>query len=426
MTLPGSYLDDFAHEHQVPGLSLQLDGRTGTGGRMSAPTTRVFLLPAALYFTCTSQVPGQLQMMMRQAWQEYNLALLTERPAASPFVQLAAALSDASIDGACRLLLKMPEGWQALVSWIEQLMEESLGKGGKGVVVFDDQKLNRRPDVTTEDGANGTLHVRVTTDSIESDEADTFVLHQPSLAGKEPLNRLAALAAGFLGWQLSMALYGYLHHIAFAGQPAVENYKARARTLRKYTDPLKVTLKWKATATDGPLTLLAPEAGKIVEMPPVDTSPASIFARTLQQAVAASDEHGYPQGISLSYLDFTMNGELPTNIVLVLDTHLHRIGNELLGVPVKFRRAPAAYHSTEQSEMDGPPYLVSLRVLMRQHEKSILGTYTDTFLCAQAVSTWQAMLEQGRSCFLLIIDGSADEAVEPLKRFFEDVEEYLN
>src|SRR5437868_4038455 len=44
MTLPGSYLDDFAHEHQVSARPLQLDGRTGTGGRMSAPTTRVFHL----------------------------------------------------------------------------------------------------------------------------------------------------------------------------------------------------------------------------------------------------------------------------------------------------------------------------------------------------------------------------------------------
>ena len=42
MTLPGSYLDDFAQQHQVPTRSLQLDGGTGTGGRMSAPTTRVF------------------------------------------------------------------------------------------------------------------------------------------------------------------------------------------------------------------------------------------------------------------------------------------------------------------------------------------------------------------------------------------------
>jgi len=436
MTLPGSYLDDFAHEHQVPSRPLQPDGRTGTGGRMSAPATRVFLLPAALYFAGPSQAPGQMQIMLRRAWQEYNLALITEQPAASAFVRLAAALSDASLDGACRLLLNMPEGWQALIPWIEQLMEESLGKGGKGILVFNDQTLNggnsssipshRRgrciaptADVSAQD-PSGTLRVNVAVASVESEEDNTFVLYQPSLASKEPKERLAALAASFLGWQLTMALYGYLHHITFAGQPAVENYKARARTLRK-GDPLKVTSKWKATITAGPLTLLAPQTVEMAEIPSEQISPASIFARTLQQVLAASDTEAH-----LGYLDFTMNGELPASVVSVLDTHLHKIGNELLGVPVKLRHAPAAYHSTEQSEMDGPPYLVSLRMLMRNHEKCILGTYTETFLSAQAVSTWQAMLEQGRSCFLLIIDGSQHETPDPLKTFFEDVERYLN
>jgi len=269
--------------------------------------------------------------------------------------------------------------------------------------------------------ASGTLRVRVATESEESEEDHAFVLHQPSLASKEPRDRLAALAASFLGWQLTMALYGYLQHITFAGQPAVENYKARARTLRKYDDPLKVVLKWRTTATDGPLTLLAPQTGEMAGMSSADSSPATIFARTIQQVIAAHDT-----AVRLSYLDFTMNGEFSASIVSVLDTHLHKIGNEMLGAPVKLRYAPAAYHSTEQSEMDGPPYLVSLRVLMRNHEKSILGTYTDTFLCAQAVSTWQAMLEQGRSCFLLIIDGSQHEALDPLKNFFEDVESYLH
>jgi glucose-6-phosphate isomerase len=413
MTLPGSYLDRFAHEQQAPSLPLQLDRGTGTGGRMSAPTTRVFLLPAALYLTRLSEEPRQLRSMLQRAWNEYDLALATERPADHPFVQLAAALSDTSIDGACRLLLSMPEGWQVLVPWIEQLMEESLGKGNKGVVVFTEQPLDRQASASR---TSGTLHVPVTTGTASPSEGNIFVLSQPSLASKEPRDRLAAVAASFLGWQLGMALYGYLQHITFAGQPAVENYKARARVLRAQENPLQVTKNWAATATAPelpsgiPYSLLAPQGVKI------QGSPASTFAKALQPTVAAS-----PGYLSLGYLDLTINGELPSNSLLALDADLHTVGNKLLGIPVKLRRAPAAYHSTEQSEMDGPPFLVSLRVLARDHEKSILGTYTDTFLCAQAVSTWQAMLEQGRPCFLLIMDGSLDDADQSLHRFFSDV-----
>jgi hypothetical protein len=307
----------------------------------------------------------------------------------------------------------MPEGWQAIIPWIEQLMEESLGKGNKGVVVFTEQPLNRQASASR---TSGTLHVQVTTGSASPQESNVFVLSQPSLASRDSRDRLAALAASFLGWQLSMALYGYLQHITFAGQPAVENYKARARVLRDRENPLQVTKDWAARASDTDpsvgisYSLFAPAGVEI------QGSPASTFASVLQRTVTTS-----PKYLSLGYLDLTINGELPSNALSVLDAGLRPVGNELLGLPVKFRRAPAAYHSTEQSEMDGPPFLVSLRVLARDHEKSILGTYSDTFLCAQAVSTWQAMLEQGRPCFLLVMDGSLGDAVEPLHRFFSDV-----
>ncbi len=422
MTLPGSYLDRFAEAQQAPSLPLQLDGGTGTGGRMSAPTTRVFLLPAALYLTRLSGEPGQLRVMLRRAWDEYNLDLATERPAEHPFVQLAAALSDASLDSACRLLLSLPEGWQPLLPWIEQLMEESLGKGGKGVVVFDDQFLNPvdpRFIVGPDYRSSGTLQVQVIIDRTQP-EQKSLNLYQPYLAWKEPLDRLVAVATSFLGWQLSMALYGYLHRITFAGQPAVENYKARARVLRTQDDPLQVTKHWAATTpgTDpsSGITygLLAPQG---VE---TQVSPASMVAGTLQRTAGASTRY-----LSLGYLDLTINGELPSRFVSTLGTQLCTIGNELPGIPVKLRRAPAAYHSTEQSEMDGPPFVVSLRILARDHEASILGSYTDTFLRAQAVSTWQAMMEQGHPCFLLIIDSSLDDAVEPLHRFFSDVAAHL-
>src|SRR5258708_37207948 len=161
--------------------------------------------------------------MVRRAWDEYNLDLATERPAEHPFVQLAAALSDASLDSACRLLLSLPEGWQPLLPWIEQLMEESLGKGGKGFVVFDDQFLNPegpRFIVEPDYRSSGTLQVQVIIDRTQP-EQKSLNLYQPYLAWKEPLDRLVAVAASFLGWQLSMALYGYFHLITFAGQPAV-------------------------------------------------------------------------------------------------------------------------------------------------------------------------------------------------------------
>lgn len=422
MSLPDSYLDHFARAQQAPSLPLQPDAGTGTGGRMSAPTTRVFLLPAALYLTTHfPDQSGLLRSVLQQTWDEYNLQLATTQAAAHPFVQLAAALSAASLNGACRLLVRMPEGWQALVAWLEQLLEESLGKGGRGIVVFDEQALNHTAPGYREDGL---LHVHVVTQATQPARGQHFVLLQPSLASQEPRGRLAALAASFLGWQLSMALYGYLQRIQFAGQPAVENYKARARALRTQPDPLLVALMWRPAWYGESLTLLGPHGASDQQQSNTQT-PGQAFASVLRQVLAPDETSERSEAIPPGYLDLTVNGEAPASMLSMLDEQVHMIGNRLLGVPVKLRRAPADYHSTEQSEMDGPPSLVSLRLVARNTAASLLGSYANAFLHAQAVSTWQAMMEVGRPCFLLIIDGSLGDALEPLATFFSHVEEYL-
>ncbi len=422
MTLPGSYLDRFAHQHGVPSRPLQPDGGTGAGGRMSAPATRVFLLPAALALANVTSERGALRAVLRAAWQAHDLDLAADRPAEHPFVRLASALSDAAVDGTCRLLLDLPDRWQPLLPWIEQLLEESLGKGGKGVVVFDDQPLNpHAPGYQTD----GTLRVRVVDDATRptNAESDAFALSQPLLAATAPRDQLAACAASFLGWQLAMALYGYLHDITFAGQPAVEDYKARARALRsRGEDPVHAVLSGHgdATVSEGPLTLLVPPGLTAADTAGATSapSPADLLAAVLQQAV-----HG--SGRRLDYLDLTYNGEPPSGWEQVIAGSLRQLGNRALGVPVKPRRAPAAYHSTEQSEMDGPPDLVSLRALALRHEPCLVGDYDDTFLRAQAVSTWQAMTDQGRPCLLLLVDGAADEAILTLDQLLDDAVERI-
>ena len=426
LTFPGSYLDHFAYNRQLLSVPLQLDEGTGTGGRMSAPSTRVFLLPAALAFMTSA--PGQLRSVLQRAWDEYHLELATAHPAEHPFVELAAAMSAASRNGVCRLLVSMPEGWQTFVAWLEQLMEESLGKGGKGIVVFGEQTLNHAVSTYQQDGL---LHVRVVTKTSPTPGMESFLLTSPSLAGTEPQDRLAALAASFLGWQLSMALYAYLQRIRFAGQPAVENYKARARALRMEPDPLQITSYWRPALRENTLILLPPHGLSRGDVQAhsnperSNDSAASVFASALQKAAAPGDTPGHPEETSLSYLDVTVNGEAHAETFSMLERHVHTIGNDLLGIPVKLRHAPAAYHSTEQSEMDGPQSLVSLRLVARHTQASLLESYTNTFLHAQAVSTWQAMITVGRPCFLLVVDSTLDDAMNPLAEFFARVEEHL-
>ena len=395
MTLPGSYLDRFAHERGCPVRPLQLDGGSDTGGRMSAPTTRVFLLPAALALLNVNAGAGALRAVLQAAWSAHDLGGAVRRPMDHPYVRLAAILSDAAVEGACRLVIAASSASRALVPWIEQLLEESLGKDGKGIIVFDDAPLNRTARCFRE---RGTVRVRIGPAQGPDDGITTIPLPalDPGVEGG-----LSSVAEAFLGWQLCMALYGYLQDIQFAGQPAVEDYKARARAMRA-GDPLLAARTSGTVVEDGPLTLFAP--------------PGADGRLPLAEIIAASLRGACPP-----YVDLTINGEAFQDVLEPLRASLNYLGHSVLGSPVKLRRAPAAYHSTEQSEMDGPPGVVSVRILARKQEGAVLGQYESTFLVAQAVGTWQAMIDAGRVCYLLLVGSTLADGAPHVQRMISDV-----
>ena len=442
MSLPGSYLDTWASQRDIPRLPLQLDGGSGTGGRMSAPGTRVFLLPVALWLAARPSPPAplpegeagtRLHSILRRAWDAYAFDEALAQPVDHRYVRLAAALSGASVHGAVRLTISAPGSWGLVRDWAEQLFEESLGKGGQGVVIFAEEgrttsppsPLSRersqteRPAIAANPatgspslegrGSGGEVWLRITGDVSAPETPGVFTLREPLIASADPAERLAGLASLMLGFQLTMALYGYLHDITFAGQPAVEDYKARARALRDAAaDPLLGPTDANSLSA-GPWTFYA--ALEIIAAAPEPTPSAALLA-TLTEL---------PGLQPLPYLDVTINGEAGADALVGLHESLRTLAIGRLGVPYKLRRAPAAYHSTEQSEMDGPPALISLRALALRHEPALLGAYTPRFLRAQAVATWQAMLGVHRRCLLLTYDGGTTEMVAALAALLADV-----
>ncbi len=404
MTLPDSYLDRYARDRALPRFPLQLDGGSGIGGRMSAPGTRVFLTPVALYFAGQGCEPGALGAALRMAWAAYDLDGARANPAESQWARLAGALAGAAWRGVVRLGMETPPGWEALRDWTEQLMEESLGKDSKGVIVF-------APEALPAD-APASLRVRVTGDSRQASGLDSgvFTIVEPLIASPDMTERLAGLAALYSGFQLTMALYGYLWNIPFAGQPAVEAYKAGARALRDSAPAaLARPVFESATLREGRLALEAPFRDGTWNSA---TKPASMLADWLRVWRAEQE---------LAYLDVTINGEADPGALAALEASLRRLAVERLGIPYKLRRAPAAYHSTEQSEMDGPPGVASMRAVALQHAAPVMGAYTARFLEAQSLATWQAMNQRKRPCFLALYDGDTTGMVTALRALLDTV-----
>lgn len=404
MALPGSFLEQFAQRVGARQLPIQPDGASHIPGRMSAPSTHVFLLPASLALG-----PGELRQVLERCQEEFLLGpgLEPGRRAQlvvdDPFVRLAGWLHLQIEAGRDMVLLDLGPGEHALGPWIEQIIEESLGKAGRGLLVFPDQDLaaaSAWPDRFS------LLRIGAGSGQRLPDRP----LAELALGGERlKVDRLAELARFFAGWSLAVAVLGYLRGITFAGQPAVEAYKRYARELRDRPGPLSSPVEQLIPAAGGGLTLAiggleAAEPGLsaavLARAESLGGGPAAALAAT----IAILREEG-----RLGYLDATLNAEPVGPLWEAIAAGARRLG-ALLQRPVKVRSGPRDYHSTEQSETDGPPDLLSLRFLVRNTEAVSSGTYSSRFLHAQALGTVAAMRDAGRPVLLATLESRADVA----------------
>lgn len=408
MTLPGSYLDRFAEDRGATRIDVQLDGQSHIPGRMSAPSTRVFLLPAAL------ATEGRLREVLGRCQAEFQLhadmtgeerTLLVEK---DPFVRLAAWLSGQIERGRDMLILDLPSRWRPLAPWIEQVVEESLGKDDRGLLVFYDQELGSAaqwPDrfciLRVDEGSGSDLSAR-----------PRAVLHLES--SDEPAACLAVCARCFAGWDLTVALVGYLQGITFAGQPAVEQYKAYARRLRDAPGGLPYPAEDVAATESGRLELYSGAA----PVPHADGAP--LGAATILAAVARSLE---ARG-RLGYFDLTLNGDSDGPLWEAGQRAGRVFGNRILCRPTKVRVGPRDYHSTEQSETAGPPDLLSLRILVKDPERVMAGDYSARFLHAQALGTILAMRDAGRPVLLATVH--REDAAAALEELLDEAAAQLS
>lgn len=207
ITDPGTPLEREAEQHGIARLFLN---PPDLGGRFSA-LSNFGLLPAAL---CGVDVPALLGRVgpMMQACREPH-------PSANPGAWLGAVIAEAALAGRDKLTLFFPEQVEALGHWIEQLVAESTGKRGRGILPVEAERIGP-PSVYGEDRlfvAYGPL------EGLEDLEA----------AG-HPVVRLPAigpvdLGAEFFRWEFATAVAGHILGINPFDQPNVEEAKQLTR-----------------------------------------------------------------------------------------------------------------------------------------------------------------------------------------------------
>ena len=213
ITDPGTELEKLAIEE---GWLKVFHGDPSVGGRYSALS--VFgLLPAAL-------VGVDLKAFMEHACQA-EAACSANLPS-NPAIQLAAYLYDNYLIGRDKFSFLTPQRGRVLGLWIEQLVAESLGKDGKGIL----PNIELDPMILADDRGDRCAIVYRTKTDLEDEQInfDTGVAYlgetMPRLFYE--INNVEELSEHFVMWEYAIAMVGYLMKVCPFDQPDVSYTKA--------------------------------------------------------------------------------------------------------------------------------------------------------------------------------------------------------
>jgi transaldolase/glucose-6-phosphate isomerase len=215
VTDPGTPLEALARELQFRRV---WPGPPDVGGRFSA-LTAFGLLPAALKGIDL----GRLLLSAR------SMADACRRPAAkdNPGALLGAFLGTAALGGIDKLTFRLPRQIAPLAAWLEQLIAESTGKDGRGIVpVIEDRRWPAgfvgRDRLFVEIGPLGQAAPLPAPRRVEGSGAPLV-----RLALDEPHD----LAGHFFLWEFATAVAGRFLGINPFDQPDVESTKKKTREL---------------------------------------------------------------------------------------------------------------------------------------------------------------------------------------------------
>ena len=213
ITDPGSDLERQAREE---GWAAVFPGEPSVGGRFSALS--VFgLLPAAL-------VGINLEELMMHAVEAERQC--SEDAIDNPAIGLAAFLYDNYVQGRNKFSFLTPKRGRVLGLWIEQLVAESLGKEGQGIlpnIEIDSLLLTKDP------GDRSVIMYQTKNDLW--DERRNFEMSLSYIDPTIPranfkIDTVEELAEHFVMWEYAIAMCGYLMKICPFDQPDVASAKA--------------------------------------------------------------------------------------------------------------------------------------------------------------------------------------------------------
>ena len=399
ITDPGSALEQRVRRQ---GFRQIFFGVPSIGGRYSV-LSPFGLVPAAIAGLDIAALVRATRMMMRSCGPDVP-------PAENPGAALGIALGAAACRGRDKITILASPGLSSFGAWAEQLIAESTGKNGKGLIPIDGEPLGR-PEYYGDD--------RFFIDLTLAGESDAD--HEGKLAKLEkaghPVVRIVQNGADNIGqeffrFEIATAIAGAVIGINPFDQPDVEASKVKTREL----------------------TAAFEKTGALPHQTPL-CSEQSMAVYTDEKNAAALRQAGADGGVE-SWLEAHFaragNGDYVAMLAYLAYDEGITARLQQLRLLLRDRRhvatclefGPRFLHSTGQAYKGGPDSGVFLQITANDAVDLAIPDHRSSFgvvKAAQARGDFDVLVERGRRALRIHLDGDLDAGLAALAAAVERV-----
>jgi transaldolase/glucose-6-phosphate isomerase len=392
ITDPGSRLEQTA---KTAGFRRVFHGTPSIGGRYSV-LSPFGLVPAAAAGIDLAGFLANAETMVRSCGPDVP-------PAANPGIELGLALGAAARRGRDKVTFLASSRLVAFGAWAEQLIAESTGKDGKGLIPIDGEPLGS-PDLYGRDR----IFIDIRSEG-ESDPAHDAALAALEKAG-HPLVRIVLkspehIAQEFFRFELAVAVAGAVIGINPFDQPDVEASKVKTRELTTAFEKAGALPRETPVASNGSMEIYADSAN----------------AEALKRAGADGSIDTWLK----AHLGRIHDGDYAALLAYLArnDTHAQALQDLRLLVRQARRVAtcvefgPRFLHSTGQAYKGGPNSGVFLQVTADGSQDLAIPGHAASFgviKAAQARGDLDVLAERGRRALRVHLKGSPQEGLAEL------------
>jgi transaldolase/glucose-6-phosphate isomerase len=373
-TDPGTSLEALARKNNFRKI---FSSDESVGGRFSA-LTDFGMVPAALLDIDLDRFLGRAEWMRAQCAESIPVAR-------NPGLALGAVMAESAVAGRDKLTVLADESLSAFAGWIEQIVAESSGKNGKGILPVPLEPLG---EVNAYGDDRIFIYLRRTGEADEAMKALREAGH-PILEFRIP--EFYDIGAEMYRWQVAVAIACSILGVNAFDQPNVESSK-------------KIT---KARIADFQKTGRLDEGkpawrGNGFSVFSTATVSGSTLGEVLNNFLAGAKPSGY----------VAINAYVPRKeeTIDVLQQMRAAIRGKT-GNAVTAGFGPRFQHSTGQFHKGGPDnalFIVITAESAADFEVPTEGLTFGTLLRAQALGDFQALIDAGRTAIRIHLDDSRD------------------